>query len=131
MLFYYCCYVVNLVLPLCCFIIFAFISWLGSVKVEPQEQLKKVNDEATFVCKTYNPVKWTYNRGRLPDTAKISGKSGEQLTIYIVSTSVVGSYECVMQDRGILYTSFGILDVVGELCIIIFEVGNHTACLIN
>ncbi len=90
-----------------------------------------MNDEATFVCKTYNPVKWTYNRGRLPDTAKISGKLGEQLTIYIVSTSVVGSYECVMQDRGILYTSFGILDVVGELCIIIFEVGNHTACLIN
>ncbi len=74
-----------------------------------------MNEVATFVCKTYNPMKWTYKRGILPDTAKISGKMGEKLTIYMVSSYIVGSYECTMLDRGISYTSFGILGVIGEL----------------
>ncbi len=82
--------------------------------MEPHEQYKEVNDVATFVCKTYHPVTWTYNRGELPDIAAISGNLGQKLTIYEVSSDVVGVYECAIQDRGKFYSSMGILHLKSE-----------------
>ena len=71
----------------------------GYISILPIYTTKYVGNIAKFVCITNKTVLWTFEIGPVPNSARVSGKVGEVLTIYNVQVEDSGYYRCSIKDN--------------------------------
>ncbi len=81
--------------------------------MKPSHQRKKLGDDVVFECKTYNPVKWTFNNRELPNNCVVTGSNNEKLILNMTKESNEGTYECTIFDQGAKFSSKGTLELKG------------------